>query len=409
MARLVTRIENMAFGKKSEDLANISPYGGSLHQKMGYSARRPQVEKRVSVSYSSQFQPSEHRKDLVRLIPGNYTVEKADGQGNIFEVPNMPFTQHAEHFFAALKKSCICSAGPLRASKQHARPCHGCAIYWEDWNIRQSKGKGATTPNRISVRDIWVFNVLDYGLFHKIDQIDKRTGQPAINPNTDQPYYEWVRDEPKTAALARESKQGHVMPWLIGYRYFEILRTYSRDIERGCVSCGSADSITTMGWECGACGVNVIDPFKTELNPEQIEELTTEPVTCGSCGVNGFLQEKLKCVGKVLHPETGEKMPCDNPVRATLYDVDLLLTRQKSQHEKGTQLVVLQRSDPKTLPDEWVKIAKPLPLDKMYKPDTLETQAARFNIQPLPAAPSQPGLPGPPPPQPPIKPYGAGQ
>jgi hypothetical protein len=370
------------FGKDERDLQAVAPFGGSFSQRMRASARRPKrTGGKFFVNFNDQFQPNEHRKDKGRLIAGAYQVPIVglDGQATTTE---QAFWQFKDHYFAALETGTICSAGPFVGTKNKADPCHGCDMFWEDWNIRKQKGRDAKTPNRVSLRDKWVWNWLNYGLFHKLDRVDKTTGQLVVNQSTGEPYYDWVLDTgPKceARALAKESKQGHMQPWPLGYRYFKILQTQSEYIGGHCTSCGTSDSIVLRAWACAQCGKVHLDPFKTQLNDKEIEEMTSSLYKCGGCGNIGFLSELVECAS------------CDKPRRATLFDVDMLVTREKSEDEQGTQLVVLKVFDPAPIADEFKETAKPLALDRMYAPDSLEVQARKFKIRA--AQPEQPTQP----------------
>lgn len=385
----------MAFGKNPAQLGNVAPFGGSARQQAAFASRRRKRSSGSKLIFRNQFQPSLYIPDTGRIIPGNYWQQFLDDNGNLIE-GEFPFWSYVEHYHGVFEKSSFCSGGPYRYQKASAAPCHGCDIYWEDWNIRKQTGN-KNKPKRISMRDMYAYTWLDMGVFHEVEDIDPTTGQMKINPNTKKPYTSWVKctgNQCQNCALGKKTKTGHIQPWPMGKRHFGTLNAYADQIGLGCMTCGSRTSITTLDWICGnpECGESLIDLSRTNLNQEQIHERINTPQLCPRCRQERFMQEIYQC--SVCTPQGA------NAQKASLFDVDIQVRRQKNPEENGTQLLVVGTSDPQPINPIFTEIAKPLDLDKMYAPTDINLQAQLFKVQ---AQPQQPPPPqGPPPGQPPM-------
>lgn len=363
----------MAFGKNPDQLAKVTPFGGNYRQRVARATRnnRPK-QQRAFRRFNEEFKPNEFRPDHIRLIPGMYKVELVDDSGEVY-IDELPWWQYVDHFHGPLKKSCICSAGPMRFSRQHAQPCHGCSLYWEDYNARKSLPKNQKGPNRISMRQMYVYTVLDYGVYHKIERTDA-SGNLILSKKTQQPYFDWVKCAQvgcQGCQMGKESKQGHVMPWPMGRSHFETLDGYAEYVGNSCASCGGRDCIQSVSWSCAnpECQALIVDLATTHLTQDQLNEMIKEPVVCHACNARTYLQENYSCNS------------CSSPMRASIFDVDLEVRRKKSAEGKGTQLVVPRTGDPTPIDPQFAEIAKPLPLEKLYAPDSLEYQARQFGVQ----------------------------
>ena len=390
----------MAFGKNPAHLGNVNAFGGSARQQAAFASRRRKNTGGGSkLIFRNQFQPSLYIPDTIRIVPGAYFQQFLDDNGNLIE-GNFPFWSYVEHFHGVLKKSAFCSAGPFRWQKGQAAPCYGCDIYWEDWRTRKDTGN-KNSPKRLSMRDMYAYTIVDQGLFHKVEDTDQQ-GRVKVNPSTQQPYMSWVKcdgQQCQNCALGKETKQGHVQPWPMGKRHFGTINAYADQIGMGCMTCGSRVSINTLLWHCGnpECGETMIDMKSTNLNMEQLYERTNEPQTCPRCQQNLFMQDIYECT--VCTPKGVVAQ------RASIFDVDMQVRRQKSPDESGTQLMIVGTSDPSVINPMFNDIAKPLKLNEMYSPTDLNLQAQLFRIQvqPQQAPPPQQGVdpqgaPGQPPP-----------
>lgn len=371
----------MAFGKDSEQLKKVPAFGGNYRQKAAAATRRPKRKSGGARRFGDEFKPSETTPDLVRLIPGEFKVPLVDEEGNVYE-ETLPWWQFVEHFHGPLSTSITCSAGPNRYSKLKRDPCHGCDMYWEDWELRKAAPRGQKGPNRVSMRDMFVYTVLDMGTFHKMESTDS-DGNIRTNPKTDKPYYNWVKCTQtgcQGCALGKESKVGHVMPWPMGRNHFESLDTYAEYVGASCRTCCTRDSIKSLMWQCGngECGELIVNMSTTNYQPDQIKEMTSEPFVCSLCQVKSYLIEVFECS---TCKQTGNEAE-----RATIFDVDLKVQRVRSKEAKGTQLIIPATSDPKPVDPQFEELVKSLPLDGQYSPTAPDRQAQRFKI----SAPTQP-------------------
>ena len=369
------RSYNMAFGKDPARLGQVAPFGGSTRQQAAFATRRHKSSGGSKLIFRNQFQPSLYVPDTIRVVPGSFWQQFLDDNGNLVE-GNFPFWSYLEHFHGVFKKSAFCSGGVYRWQKGASAPCHGCDIYWEDWNIRKSTGD-KNRPKRVSMRDMFAYSVVDQGVFHEVEDTNQ-SGQVKINPGTKQPYMTWVKcDGPQCqiCPLGKKTKQGHAQPWPMGKRHFGTLTAFDDQIGLGCMTCGSRVSVTTVLWHCGnpECGETMIDMSTTTLTHEQLHDRTNEPQKCPRCQQSHFMQDLYEC--SVCTPQGVSAL------RATIFDVDMQVRRQQNPGESGTQLLILGTGDPQPIDPAFSEIAKPQKLDSMYGPTDLNLQAKLFQVQ----------------------------
>jgi len=370
----------MAFGKNPANRADIVPYGGSFAQKAAMASRKPPTGRnnRRTPYWVDQFRPSESLPDTIRLVPGEYKIQSLDDSGNVVE-DTYPWFRYTEHYHGGLKKGAVCSAGPFRMKRGQREPCYGCDLFWEDYTIRRQKrdetGQRVETPNRVSMRDMYVFNVLDLGSFYETDQVD-RNGRVRMNQQG-APYQEWRKlthpNDPE--AIGKKQRKGRLQPWAMGTNHFNALRGYAEHIAQSCAGCGTrGDALTpalqTVFYACGNpdCRTPLIDCTESTLSPEQIQEVISTPQRCSSCGIVGFLREMVSC--EVCAQNKTE------PKRAWIFDVDMQIKRQRSPDSNQSQLIVLATSVPKDIDPEYLALANPIDLPERFKPTPLDEQHA---------------------------------
>jgi len=378
----------MAFGKKPENLTRVIPYGGSgsdVLNRMGRAQQRTRTPRGASKRpyWANQFKPSETIPDTIRLIPGEYPNLRVDDRGDLYE-EILPWYEYIEHYHGGLQKGGICSAGPHRMDRNKRDECYGCEIYWEDWQIR--KDTGGRTPNRISARKMYVFNVLDMGTFFKADQYDNN-GRPRINPKSGEPYWDWEKlvNPNDPAAAGKETRKGAMLTWAMGDAHFQALKGYGEHICQHCNTCGvrgddpSNPVVITHAWACANedCGHPIIRLSNTTLTPDQIAATLSTPMKCPQCGRVSYLKEIVDCgpscgmAGKGLVPE-----------RASIFNVDMQVKRQRAPDSNQTQLIVLATSNPKPIGDAFKDIVKPTDLAARFTPTPLAGQAGLWNYVP---------------------------
>jgi len=370
---------NMAFGKDPASLKNVVPHGGSWKDQVARATRRVKKPQGTGggggAFWADKYQPSEHMSgDAVRVIHGAYQIDRVADDGETLYQEIIPWWEYREHFHGYLQKSAICSAGPFHMDRTRRNPCYGCDIFWEDFQIRKQKGKGANTPNRISMREMFVLTVLSMAPFHKIEQVDAM-GNLKMSQKTNQPFWNWVKcSGPGCQGCIgnKETKQGHVQPWPMGRDHFLALNAYADYIGTSCTTCKGRGTLSTLTWKCSnlACQEVIVDLRTTTFTMEQINEVVKNPYPCQKCGTNAVPMEEVYCANCTLQGQT--------PQRASVFDVDMQVKRQASAEKKGTQLVVLATSDPKPIDDIYADMAKALDLPSKYKPTSLEQQAALF-------------------------------
>ena len=354
----------MAYGKQPIENANVGGWrqqaGVRQEEKKKITQRKPYTGSR----FANIYKPPMGEFELIRLIPGQYKVpQPVDLGGGKFGVKNvtLPYFECIDHFDGRNGQSCICSSGPLGFRKQHALPCIGCAGFYLSPKDAENRRRG-----RFSRRQLYVWNVLAYGTFVKIEQVDRNTGLVKLSDTTGKPYTEWVRKS-KWNPAGLEEKEGHLMHWSVGSAHMETIQGYDDIISKTCKNCGTGpDAIRRRALLCQKCGTDVIDCNSTNLQPADIQKMLFLDVECTYCHHVAPLQSFDECCG------------CDNPVRTCCFDVDINITRMESVGNQ-TQLVFSSWSPPHPV-DASYKIF-PYDLAAMYAPDSIETQEKRFRLK----------------------------
>lgn len=390
----------MSFGKDESHLGNIPPYGGNYIQRAKSHAKRPVRSGGGGgrmPHWKDGFKPSLVYPSLGRLIPGAYPQQVThDGETVVEET--FTYVKWREHVSksSGSPRSAICSGGALFANKKSALPCEGCVTWWEDVRERKAKsarGDKTRGPNRMSCRDQYSYTWFDYAPYWKMPDIDKQTGQPRLNPNTNEPYYHWETgsvNDPKFAG--KEWKQGHLLSWSMGSTYQDVLIMQAKQIGMHCNTCKGMGCIATLMKICGnpQCGQFIYDPNNTTLTIEQQNTIDYDKYSCPQCQQSNYVDEVIECANCTPQGHT--------PTRASIFDVDLQV---QAAGNPGSQtfLQVLTTSQPRALQIADPKVlesVKPLDLLKKFAPTSLERQRQTWNIQVRAATPDvvqQPGQP----------------
>lgn len=313
--------------------------------------------------------------DMIRIIEGKHLLQQLKGSGEeaVVEEVELPFYMYAEHFDGRNEKSAICSAGPFAFSKKKAQPCHGCEIYW---STRETQADGKKKSDRMSRREMYVWSIVDYGVYHKMEQIDNN-GQIRRNESTGEAYTRWVKCSGMGCdgcKAGKESKRGDTRHWPMGWAHYQTLLDIDRQVGRSCRTCGTMDSIQSVAWVCAACGELMIDMRTTSLKMEDIDKATTKDLKCG-CGFTGLPVEIMQCMACSPQGRVA--------ARATLFDVDMNVSRVAAAAGQGKQtaLSVTRWSNPRPVDPNYTSLWKPLPLEKIYAPTPLNIQAEQFGVK----------------------------
>jgi hypothetical protein len=388
-----------AYGKDTSQLNKVTPYGGSMSQRARHYAKQREhaASKRRGGGapyWKDTFKCPTTMSRIIRLIPGQYEQEYSPDDDNIVKGV-FEYVIFREHYHGATSRGAICSAGPLFKNKHKAEECPGCEMYWEDVRARQEKkrrGDKSKGPNRISLREQYVFSVWDYGLYIKLPRTDQHGNVVTGSQGT--PFYDWVMaDSNDPRQHQHEHKFGMLLAWPVGETYRDTLFSYNDEtIQKDCSRCSAQGTVRTVSKICGNpnCEFEVYDPMNTTMNPEQIDKILSEPYNCPVCGVSSFIKDFAEC------SQCGMDAP-----RATIFDVDLQV---KAVGTKGQQTVlqILARSEPRPIQVSDPEILKgigPLDLIKKFQPTPPGKQRELWNL-PAPQPQAQPQGPvhtGPPP------------
>lgn len=375
------------YGKDPSQLNSIQPiYGGTSQQRMYHSQHqeRPSLGGKTPHWVDNYSPPEAGNPDLIRLLPGSYQNARIARDGTLY-YETSEWLECRTHFHGGMKRSSVCSAGPYAFIKAKADPCLACDIFWEDFNerkrIQEQTGQKVKSPNRMSLTDKYVFNVLVEALFYKTEQLNEQ-GQIVVNQATGKAYYDWVQvTNPNDPAMYNKEQQlGRVMPWAIGKNHFMSLNGYADAIGQSCANCKNQYCIEWLVWQCGnpQCGAPVIRKETNQYNPQGLAEITGKPQQCQSCKQLSYLSEVVRCAH------------CDSGARANIYDVDLHVKKQVASDSNQTVLQVLGWSQPGPVHQQFAAAAaKTIDLVKRFAPDSLEDQAKTFNLTIAPQNPQQ--------------------
>lgn len=362
----------MAFGKNPEDLKHVRPFGsGTIGQREAF---RKNQEKAARASRSGgmywqdQFRlPTDHAR-MGRFIAGVYpqlvSFDKTTAVEEVYE-----YFMYSEHYDAVKKRGIVCSAGPLRGTRE-AEPCLGCDRFFEESRERRAKknrGDNSRGPSTISLRDQFAFNFYDYGLWVNIP---RNSGGKT--------YANWIpvpNEDPRAAT--HESKWGNLVVWPLNNTYMTTLSGYSdNELSCDCATCGSQGSVIKYAKACAnpECKHVVYDIRNTALTPHQREELNAKPYTCEKCGQTGYLEDVIYCA------------QCNTaglqPKKANFFDVDLKLIAVPSGDNNQTNLQILNRSNPRPISLDPAVFAELQLFDmaKKFAPTPIARQRELFGI-----------------------------
>ena len=357
------------FGKSEGDASNVSKFGGSLRQRAAQT--RANLESTHSKRggggrrYSDQFKPTTVGSDKIRIIAGDYTFVGSDGEGNLYE-EHLQYWPYVEHFHSTKKRSFTCSGGPKHFLKGKRDECLGCDKFYAGGGTGDD---GKKTKGPMSKREMFAFTVWHYHKYHKIEQMDDKGN--VVKNDKGEPYYDWVQCEGRGCTACKEKKEsvdGRLLHWPMGVTHF---KTLTDDIDqligRSCRSCGERDAVEPVAWLCSnpECQEAIIDFASTELSDEKILDISSKKNKCSTCGYVGFLVELVQCKS------------CDNPERATIFDVDLEVKRAETsdrEDSKATVLMATGWSNPCPPDAKFADKMKPLSLNTIYAPTSVEMQ-----------------------------------
>lgn len=334
------------------------------------------ASKRIPL-YIGEFRPTEE-SNTIRIVRAFYENEMVDRTGAIV-TKTLPWFNYAVHTVKEVSKRTgkpydkvvsICSAGPHFRDAKRRRPCKGCDLLDEQYRagVKPKEGK----HNRRSYSAV---TVLHLGLFVK---------QPDMNPDgsvkmgeNGNAYWRWHQaDEALWNGTPEDERTDAIrLHWSMGSQALTVLEEREGLISMSCSSCGTKGvkmarqfhGIRSELWVCQKCGDSMIDVAATELKASEIEQMVRSPMRCGSCSHTEYPQELVSCTA------------CNNPVRATMFDVDLQLKMVRPADGGFPTLVIEDHSAPYALDERMSKLAQPLDLaTKVFRPYTEAEQAEVF-------------------------------
>lgn len=358
----------MSFGKDNSRLNNI---GGNWTQRAkSHAAKKERKGGGGTFFWKGNYRPTEDPPgDIIRIFDGGFRQRYVEQDGETVIEDQLPYVFFREHRDSK-DKSCICSAGPFWGSKNKADPCPSCELFWEDVMERRAKKKrGDRTmgPNRMSCTDRFAWMIYDYGPYTRVFDVDEN-GHARMNQAKNEPFTSWEKGHPNDVRFTGrvvEYKMGHLLPWVMPMTHKEMLmKQHSDVIGLNCKSCGNRNSIFCKAKVCAGCGAFIYDPNNNNtFTPEQRNQLDNNPQQCGACGQKGFLAEALEC------------RACPNPVRQSIFDVDLMVIKQ-TIGEKNTILLFPNYSEvrPWQVPPEVAQSIQPIDMLARFAATSPEQQ-----------------------------------
>jgi len=374
----------MSFGKDNSHLAGMPVYGGSYTQRAANAGRKKERNYGNRRPYwADGFRPSETQASTIRLIPGDYEITRVDENDQLI-TEKTAWYEFVEHYSGTHRRGAICSGGPWFFNKNKRNTCYGC-------DKRDSEPNRKGSRKSMSRSDKFVFTTIDEGLFHQVQQVDRESGRARVNTKTQEPYLEWVKCTQRgcqNCHVAYQHRYGYIQPWVMSKSHFNALNAYAPQIGTCCVSCGGRQTIQSLAWLCGnpQCRQLIFDMRTTTASDEQIAKVVNEPYGCRFCQQKCYAEEVIHCVTCAQYNR--------QPVRATIFDVDLQVKAPRTGENDTTVLQIVGMSDPKPLDAQFQDLLQYKPdLKKRFTPSSLEEQS---NLWPdsAPAQQPSPGQPG---------------
>lgn len=363
--------------------------------------------------------PSEESRMMVAepivLLKGEYQdLYARDENGNPITPPPVTegyhFRAHTFNVFVQSKvqgqkgytqfRDITCSAGPEAHAPQN---CVGC--YSNDHGM---DGRP---------RDHWAFEIVHLGWYHQSPLM--RDGQVQMKRNSNEPIL--VKNECDSQrkvnqiqarahqADPRNWKEPYVCegcqgnhPWAwgdhrtlqIGKNHLINLLDLNDKIGQKCATCATV--ILRVAFDCANphCKNELLDVATSGWTNAQLDQFSKTQVSCPTCGHQNFPVPAYSCGFNENFQRVAEE--CSNPVQMSFWDCVIWVQREG---ESTSSELIITRVDPistfatpdgRPLADHIRELAKDrYNLAEMYKPDSLEDQAKRLNVQNPYAAPQQ--------------------
>lgn len=379
----------MAFGKNAQVRAKV---GSFRQQSAAYTKKNFGGGGRKGPPYFvDMYKPSTEYIDTVRFLPGPFVDEEAQLVNEQLRIVPIQTSmkKFTEHYDGVNEKGAICSSKEWQKIEEQRKSCHGCDIFWE---TAERTTTGRLESSRMGRQQKYAFALYDYGMYHKVEQIDRQTGQPRVNKKKE-PYYNWVKCGGQGCDMCqagKEVKYGSSTHFPMNWTELQIIRAAESDVGASCKVCQTQNCITSLAWTCQGCGEACIDMSTSTLKKDELLKMTDEEFTCPHCSTKGLLVEVFECAVCSSRGQQG--------ARASIFDVDMQLRYIVAGDKKVLSVVGFSIPYPITAAEvaKWPGIDKPQDIVKRYAPDSLEFQAQRFGIAIAPPpGPGQAPTPGP--------------
>lgn len=294
----------------------------------------------------------------------------------------------------------VCSAG----HEPHApQPCVGC--YQVDHGAKDSRA-----------RDQWAFNIAHLGWYHSHPYM--KDGQIVTKKGSQDPIM--VKDEclshkmenviigraaqAQAPGIKKRARQcdscgsQHPFAWgdhrvlQIGFKHLKRVLELDDELGKKCANCNTG--IIRVSFDCGKCGVEVLDVAKSGGTNEQLEQFSKATHNCTSCGQSDYPRSVYECgYDERFNRITGGCAQNITPKKTSIFDCVLWVQREGEGVDtdmvitKVETIAAFRMQDGQLSPDgrplsEHLKeiVRAPFNLSEMYAPESLDAQSETVRI-----------------------------
>lgn len=334
----------------------------------GYVHKRQESAKRgggsrgrsLNIRWGSRWRPPKNKTTKFRALPGDYK----GFDGNTYE-----YHQYVEIFSARTKKS-FCSTKKWGINSEgDLVAAGGDCLGYDEW--KREIDEGVPRDKRtVSLRLLHAFNGIHLAWYHLVPVFDDN-GKPVLYQKGDRKGEQVHRKEEcegRRCGMCKDKLEkvfGKKVHWSLGGGHLGDLAGVISEIEKDCLSCGGQGSLEIISYECSKCGHGFIDMENTDMADEQIFHASGQIQKCSECGTKDYMLEQPEC------------SECQDPMKTSIFDVDLEIKRQG---EGTNSTIQVPRWTTTELPEELQEMAKPWPFNRIFAGDPLDIQAKLLKV-----------------------------
>lgn len=315
--------------------------------------------KNLSIRWGDKWWPPQDYTSKIRLLPAEYLG---------FDGYTYDYFQYVQFRSQRTKRDFV-SSKEWKMINGELSAVGGKCLGYDEW-MREINDNIPREKRCITMRLMHVVNIIQLDWFHLVPVFDDKTGQPVLYKGGDyqgQQVHRKEQCEGRRCKMCRDGlekvfgKKGH---WSMGAGHLGDVGGFMVEIEKECNYCDDG-MLETVAYECEECGHPVIDMETTDLSDAKIRQITSQKCKCPKCGYEDYLIDQFDC----------DK--CQDPVRKTIYDVDIEVKRN-GQGTKST--VQIPRWTTTELTDDLLSMATPYKFNEIFNGDPLNIQAKLLKV-----------------------------